>query len=177
MEDLFEAVEYLEQSHKIKGGHEGQLVGQNRQFKEGYAKGWQQACHLLQEIGILHGLVASVLANNSKAREVSTNNMTTLPMEENFLIPPEPEARHPIEPSCKSTKVDDINDPFTPKVQFALQKLLCQLEDHNTWLKLGIESEEQLARKLFAVQAKARFVLCKLSIPTSITERAADVDF
>ena len=65
MVDIFEAVENLGDNLQQKGDIDGKAEGQRRQYKEGYTKGWQQACHLLQEIGTLHGIVSSAIQNRT----------------------------------------------------------------------------------------------------------------
>ena len=59
MDDLFDSVENLEKFHTEKGSKDGALRAKERQFKEGFTKGWQQACHLQQELGVLEGIILS----------------------------------------------------------------------------------------------------------------------
>ncbi|XP_071534046.1 uncharacterized protein [Panulirus ornatus] len=62
-DDIFDAVDTLEQQEYTAGETEGVRDGRQKQFQNGFTFGWQQACHILQELGCIEGLLSSVLLN------------------------------------------------------------------------------------------------------------------
>ena len=55
VEDLFDAVHALEQQKYTDGQAEGLEEGHNNHYQQGFTLGWQQACHLLHELGTIEG--------------------------------------------------------------------------------------------------------------------------
>ncbi|XP_066980279.1 uncharacterized protein [Macrobrachium rosenbergii] len=62
-EDLFDAVERLEKQKYAVGEKEGIVDGQLKSWQTGFEFGWQQACHIHQELGRIEGLLSSLLLN------------------------------------------------------------------------------------------------------------------
>lgn len=54
-EDLFDAVHALEQQKYASGQAEGLEEGHKNHYWQGFTLGWQQACHLLHELGTIEG--------------------------------------------------------------------------------------------------------------------------
>nr|XP_045611227.1 protein LTO1 homolog isoform X2 [Procambarus clarkii] len=59
-EDIFDAVDALELQKYATGEAEGIEEGKQKHHLVGFTFGWQQACHILQELGRIEG---SVLLN------------------------------------------------------------------------------------------------------------------
>ncbi|KAK3881719.1 hypothetical protein Pcinc_013874 [Petrolisthes cinctipes] len=59
--DIFDSVLALEEEHYKAGETEGKQDGQLKYYQEGFVRGWQQACHVLQELGYIEGLLSSLL--------------------------------------------------------------------------------------------------------------------
>lgn len=45
----------LEEEHYKEGQAEGKQHGQLKHYQEGFVLGWQQACHVLRELGYIEG--------------------------------------------------------------------------------------------------------------------------
>ena len=156
-EDLFDSVENLEKFHAEQGSKDGALIGKERQYKEGFSKGWQQACHLQQELGVLQGIILTYLNNFSRSSEIGATDNT--------------KPRNKVDnSSCKKSKQSD-------KTKISLEKYLAKIQDTQYWIQLGISSEEKLASELTALHANTKFLLRKLDIPVAITERSVDTEF
>lgn len=54
-DDIFDAVDALEQQEYAAGETDGVKEGQEKQYQNGFTFGWQQACHILQELGCIEG--------------------------------------------------------------------------------------------------------------------------
>lgn len=64
-DDLFDAVYALEQQEFKSGEAEGLQEGDRKHQQQGFTLGWQQACHLLRELGIIEGKAACLLCSSS----------------------------------------------------------------------------------------------------------------
>ncbi|XP_042868748.1 uncharacterized protein LOC122251084 isoform X2 [Penaeus japonicus] len=62
-DDLFDAVDALEQQQYEAGEEEGLEEGRKKHMKIGALLGWQQACHIQQELCRIEGLFESLLLN------------------------------------------------------------------------------------------------------------------
>lgn len=62
-DDIFDLVNSLEKLEYIEGQEEGTKEGKLKQAWTGYTFGWQQACHILHQLGIIEGLLSSLLLN------------------------------------------------------------------------------------------------------------------
>lgn len=62
-DDLFDAVEALEKQEYTNGEKEGENEGQLKHWQDGFIFGWQQACHIHQELGRIEGVLTSLLLN------------------------------------------------------------------------------------------------------------------
>ncbi|XP_068219901.1 uncharacterized protein [Palaemon carinicauda] len=62
-EDLFDAVERLENQAYAAGEKEGIADGQLKSWQTGFEFGWKQACHIHQELGNIEGLLSSLSFN------------------------------------------------------------------------------------------------------------------
>lgn len=176
--DLFAAVDALEEQHKQLGRNQGAVEGRRRQYRDGYGKGWQQACHVLQELGTLRGVVAGLLQEEGGERQAGGNSGE----QQDFESDASSELRRVSEQleGCNlrySGSCDSLSKPHGTKIRASLEKLLAQLEDDELWLKFGTDSDEKLAQYLSSLQAKARFTLRKFSIPMHVIDRTPEADF
>lgn len=174
--DLFAAVEALEGQHQQRGLEQGEEEGRRRQHRDGYNKGWQQACHLLQELGTLRGVVAGLLnsGGGSDAQRPGTSGDSTLEHDENVGTGQQDENNLNYSGACGSLP---NTQPIDPKIRSSLEKLLSQLENNELWFKLGASSDEKLAQHLSSLQTKARFTLRKLNIPMHVIDRTLEAEF
>ncbi|ROT71087.1 uncharacterized protein [Penaeus vannamei] len=62
-DDLFDAVDALEQQQYHAGEEEGLEEGRKKHMMTGALLGWQQACHIQQELCRIEGLLESLLLN------------------------------------------------------------------------------------------------------------------
>lgn len=60
---MFDAVHALEQQKYADGQAEGLEEGHRNHYQQGFTLGWQQACHLLHELGTIEGLLSSIALN------------------------------------------------------------------------------------------------------------------
>lgn len=81
-EDLFDAVYALEQQEYKSGEAEGLQEGDKKHHQQGFTLGWQQACHLLHELGIIEGLVGSVVLNRREELSPRAHRQATKLLED-----------------------------------------------------------------------------------------------
>ena len=55
--DLFDAIELIEQEEEQIGFKEGEVARRKEQFKTSFILGWQQACHIQEELGKIEGKI------------------------------------------------------------------------------------------------------------------------
>lgn len=63
-DDIFDAVDALEQHEYAAGMAEGMEEGVNNHHRTGFLLGWQQASHILQELGHTEGKFQIYLQQN-----------------------------------------------------------------------------------------------------------------
>lgn len=56
MGDLFDIIEDLEQKLILNGEKEGIKDAEKKCYEEGFILGWQQACHIQRELGMIEGI-------------------------------------------------------------------------------------------------------------------------
>ncbi|XP_047737720.1 uncharacterized protein LOC125178307 [Hyalella azteca] len=173
-DDLFDAVEALEQDHSILGETHGTRAGKERQYTDGYVKGWQQAAHVLHEIGSLYAILSAFSLNCQCETEPVQDEMSTQATAATSVVTTE-------NPSLDGKEISNgrcaVHKVLTTRQQASLNRVLDDLSNHRMWLALGRNSEEELAEHLSSVQTQAKFLLHKLKIPTRFEDKTVDADF
>ncbi|XP_063871730.1 protein LTO1 homolog [Scylla paramamosain] len=81
-EDLFDAVYALEQQKYGEGQTEGTEEGHKNHYQQGFLLGWQQACHLLHELGTVEGLLSSIAVNRKAELSPRTHSQVVRLLED-----------------------------------------------------------------------------------------------
>lgn len=68
---MFDAVYALEKQKYDEGQTEGIEEGHKNHYQQGFLLGWQQACHLLRELGTVEGELSTFIAFGKNDKIVS----------------------------------------------------------------------------------------------------------
>ncbi|KAL7640395.1 UNVERIFIED_CONTAM: hypothetical protein RMT77_008668 [Armadillidium vulgare] len=78
MGDLFDAIEDIEKDIILHGEREGRKHAEQKDFQDGFIQGWQQACHIQRELGMINGFLCSVLENSSTLKSKDKTTISKL---------------------------------------------------------------------------------------------------